>query len=513
MTGVRVLVGTRKGAFVLTADGTRRDWEVRGRCSRAGRSTTWRAPRRTPTGSAPPSPAAGSASRSSAPTTAGAAGSRSATSSRYATVPGTHQWYDGTPHPWEFARVWHLEPSADDPDTVLAGRRGRGAVPLDRRRADLDGAARAARARLRPALAARARAGCACTRSCRTRATPTGCWWRSPRPACSAPRTAASPGGPANHGLVSEGIPDPDAEVGHCVHKLASHPSRPDTVFMQKHWDVMRSDDGGEHWHDIGGDLPTDFGFVVDVHAHEPDTVYVLPITSDSEHFPPEGKLRVYRSRTGGDEWEPLTDGPAAAALLRQRAARRDGRRPARRVRRLLRHHRRAGLRLAGRRGQLGADRARPAGRAVGGGADAAMSTRRGGRPVRVKLPTHLRRLAAGRRRGAARRRRRRRRCGAVLDALEARHPVLRGAVRDHGHRSGAGRSCGSSPASRTCRTSPPTPRSRRRWCGGGSRCWSSGPWRGARRGSRVRRSGLPWSVPEPVAGAWSSGRPGGVRR
>jgi photosystem II stability/assembly factor-like uncharacterized protein len=113
----------------------------------------------------------------------------------------------------------------------------------------------------------------------------------------------------SNRGLVSEGIPDPDAEVGHCVHKLARHPARPDTVYMQKHWDVMRSDDGGEHWVDIGDNLPTDFGFVVDVHAHEPETVYVLPITSDTEHFPPEGKLRVYRSRSGGNEWEPLTNG------------------------------------------------------------------------------------------------------------------------------------------------------------------------------------------------------------
>jgi hypothetical protein len=113
----------------------------------------------------------------------------------------------------------------------------------------------------------------------------------------------------SNSGLVSEGIPDPDAEVGHCVHKLAAHPDQPDRVYMQKHWDVMRSDDGGEHWHDIGDGLPSDFGFVVDVHAHEPDTVYVLPILSDSEHYPPEGRLRVYRSRTGGGEWETLSTG------------------------------------------------------------------------------------------------------------------------------------------------------------------------------------------------------------
>ncbi|MDQ3151414.1 MAG: exo-alpha-sialidase, partial [Actinomycetota bacterium] len=98
-------------------------------------------------------------------------------------------------------------------------------------------------------------------------------------------------------------------EVGHCVHNLAMHPARPDVLFMQKHWDVMRTDDAAESWHDIGGNLPTDFGFPIHVHAHEPDTVYVVPIKSDSEHFPLDGQLRVYRSRTGGNEWEPLTTG------------------------------------------------------------------------------------------------------------------------------------------------------------------------------------------------------------
>jgi photosystem II stability/assembly factor-like uncharacterized protein len=112
-----------------------------------------------------------------------------------------------------------------------------------------------------------------------------------------------------NRGLRSKGIPDPDADVGHCVHRIAMHPSRPGVLFMQKHWDVMRSDDAGESWREISGNLPTDFGFPIAVHAHEPDTVYVVPITSDSEHFPPDGRLRVYRSRTGGDEWEALTTG------------------------------------------------------------------------------------------------------------------------------------------------------------------------------------------------------------
>jgi photosystem II stability/assembly factor-like uncharacterized protein len=114
---------------------------------------------------------------------------------------------------------------------------------------------------------------------------------------------------PLNRGLKSDGIPDPTAEVGHCVHRIAMHRSRPDVLFMQKHWDVMRSDDAGQSWREVSGNLPTDFGFPIDVHAHEPDTIYVVPITSDSEHYPPEGKLRVYRSRTGGHEWEALTQG------------------------------------------------------------------------------------------------------------------------------------------------------------------------------------------------------------
>jgi photosystem II stability/assembly factor-like uncharacterized protein len=114
---------------------------------------------------------------------------------------------------------------------------------------------------------------------------------------------------PMNRGLRSEGIPNPYAEVGHCVHRITMHPSRPHVLFMQKHWDVMRSDDAGESWHEVSGNLPTDFGFPIAVHAHEPDTIYVVPITSDSEHYPPEGKLRVYRSRTGGNEWEALTKG------------------------------------------------------------------------------------------------------------------------------------------------------------------------------------------------------------
>jgi len=120
---------------------------------------------------------------------------------------------------------------------------------------------------------------------------------------------AGESGRPINRGLKSGQIPDPTAEVGHCVHHVAIHKSRPGTLFMQKHWDVMRSDDAGDSWHEVSGNLPTDFGFVIDVHAHEPETIYVVPIKSDSEHYVHEGKLRVYRSRSGGNEWEALTKG------------------------------------------------------------------------------------------------------------------------------------------------------------------------------------------------------------
>ncbi|HEU5266386.1 MAG TPA: sialidase family protein, partial [Jatrophihabitans sp.] len=226
----------------------------------------------------------------------------------YAGPAGEHQWYDGTLRPWEFARVWHLEPSPADRDLVYAGiqdaalfrstdgggtwaelpglrehesgpkwQPGAGGmclhtIVLDPSNSD----------RITVAISA---AGV-------FRSDDAGVSWR-----------------PINKGLLSDGIPSPAAEVGHCVHKLAMHPDRPDTLYMQKHWDVMRSDDAGENWREVSGNLPTDFGFPIAVHAHEPETVYVVPITSDSYHFPPDGKLRVYRSRTGGDDWEPLTEG------------------------------------------------------------------------------------------------------------------------------------------------------------------------------------------------------------
>jgi photosystem II stability/assembly factor-like uncharacterized protein len=220
----------------------------------------------------------------------------------------THQWYDGTQHPWEFKRVWHLEPSPADPDTVyagvedaalfqttdggatwkeLSGLRGHGSGP---KWAPGAGGMCLHTILIDPANPRRIYVAISAAGAFRSE--DGGKTWR-----------------PINQGLKSNFIPDPTAEVGHCVHRIAMHPSRPGVLFMQKHWDVMRSDDGGASWREVSGNLPSDFGFPVEVHAHEPETVYVVPIKSDSEHYPPEGKLRVYRSTTGGNEWEALTKG------------------------------------------------------------------------------------------------------------------------------------------------------------------------------------------------------------
>jgi photosystem II stability/assembly factor-like uncharacterized protein len=308
VTGVRVLVGTRKGAFVLTADGTRRDWKVDG--PHFGGWELYHV-----TGS-PADPNRLYASQSTGwfgqllqrSDDGGATWNPVGNEFRYEGVPGTHQWYDGTPHPWEFARVWHLEPSPTDPDTVFAGVED-AALFVSRD----GGGSWSELAGLREHGSGphwQPGAGGMCLHTIVLDPARTERMWVAIS-AAGVFRTedAGKTWTPTNKGLVSDGIPDADAEVGHCVHRLAMHPSRPDTLFMQKHWDVMRTDDGGDSWREVSGDLPTDFGFVIDVHAHEPETIYVIPITSDSLHYPPDGKLRVFRSRTGGGEWEPLTAG------------------------------------------------------------------------------------------------------------------------------------------------------------------------------------------------------------
>jgi len=308
MTAVRVLVGTRKGAFVLSSDGKRESWKVSGPHFAGWEIYHLKG--------SPANPNRIYASQTSGwfgqllqrsddgGTTWEAVGNEFA----YDGPTGTHQWYDGTQHPWEFKRVWHLEPSLSDPDMVYAGVEdaamfrsvdgGRSWQELGALRYHPTGPSWAPGAGgmglhtilLDPQHPGRMFA--AISAAGVFRSDDAGKSWR-----------------PVNRGLRSQHIPDPTAEVGHCVHRIAMHPSRPDVLFMQKHWDVMRSDDGGESWREVSGNLPTDFGFPIDVHAHEPETIYVVPIKSDSEHYPPEGRLRVYRSRSGGDDWEPLTKG------------------------------------------------------------------------------------------------------------------------------------------------------------------------------------------------------------
>lgn len=332
MPGIRILVGTRKGAFILTSTHARKEWTVDGplfagweiyhvkgspvdpdrifasqtsswfgqiiqRSDDGGK--TWHQPG-TPTGE---------------PTVTESGMPRGEsnkfvydTSEETGKPLTTHQWYDGTQHPWEFARVWHLEPSLTDPDTVYAGVED-------------------------AALFKSQDGGVSWQELAGLRGHESGPGWQPgaggmclhtivldpTNPdrifvAVSAAGTFRTDDGgktwrPINHGLHSQYIADPTAEVGHCVHRIAIHPQKPDVLFMQKHWDVMRSDDGGDSWFEVSGNLPSDFGFPIAVHAHEPETIYVVPIKSDSEHYPPEGKLRVYRSRSGGNDWEPLTKG------------------------------------------------------------------------------------------------------------------------------------------------------------------------------------------------------------
>ena len=329
MSKVRALVGTRKGAFILTSDGKRDKWEVNGphftgweiyhvkgspvnpdriyasqtsgwfgqvlqRSNDGGK--TWEAPGGGVTMEAGRMPK-GESNRFVYDTSAATGNPLT-----------THQWYDGTQHPWEFKRVWHLEPSLTDAETVyagledaaifrstdgsktwqeLAGLRGHGTGP-----------------KWQPG------AGGMCLHTLiLDPSNPNRIWIAISAAGAFRTDDGGKTWKPINKGLKSNYIPNPEAEIGHCVHHIAMNPKRPGVLFMQKHWDVMRSDNAGDQWTEVSGNLPTDFGFAIDVHAHEPETVYVVPIKSDSEHFPLEGKLRVYRSKTGGNEWEPLTKG------------------------------------------------------------------------------------------------------------------------------------------------------------------------------------------------------------
>ena len=323
MSKVRLLVGTRKGAFILTSDGKRQNWDVSGPHFAgwemyhlkgspvnpdrlyASQTSGWfgQIIQRSDDGGKTWEPPGGG------PTTT-PEGMPKGESNKfvYEGEVGTHKWYDGTQHPWEFKRVWHLEPSLNDPDTVYAGVEDAAlfrSTDGGKTWKELSGLRRAKGHFWQPGAGGMGlhtilldptnpqRIFIAISAAGAFRTDDGGQTWK-----------------PANSGLKSPyELPDPDAEVGHCVHRIALHPSRPGVLYMQKHWDIMRSDNAGDSWHEVSGNLPTDFGFPIDVHAHEPETVFVVPIKSDSEHFPPEGKLRVYRSRTGGNEWEPLSKG------------------------------------------------------------------------------------------------------------------------------------------------------------------------------------------------------------
>ncbi|HVS52050.1 MAG TPA: hypothetical protein VHD62_06810 [Opitutaceae bacterium] len=308
MSKLRVLVGTRKGAFVLTADGRRDNWKVEGPFFGGWEIFHLKA--------SPVDPNRIYASQTSAwfgqvlqrSDDGGKTWAPVSNEFKYEGAVGTHKWYDGAQHPWEFKRVWHLEPSLTEPDTVFAGAEDAAlfkSTDGGKTWRELPGL-RSAKGQLwQPGAGGMGlhtividptnpdRLYVAISAAGVFRTDDAGQTWR-----------------PINAGLKSQyELPDPDAEVGHCVHRIAMHRARPNVLFMQKHWDVMRTDNAGELWHEVSGNLPSDFGFPIDVHAHEPDTIYVVPIKSDSEHYPPEGKLRVYRSRCGGNEWEPLTKG------------------------------------------------------------------------------------------------------------------------------------------------------------------------------------------------------------
>jgi photosystem II stability/assembly factor-like uncharacterized protein len=331
MSGVRVLVGTRKGAFILTSDGKREKWDVSGPFFAgweiyhmkgssvdptriyASQTSGWfgqviqRSDDGGKTWFQPGTPAGEQTTPDGTP-------KGESNKFVYDVSPETgkplttHQWYDGTQHPWEFKRVWHIEPSLTEADTVyagiedaalfrskdggkswqeLSGLRGHGTGPAWQPGA---GGMCLHTVILDPSNPKRIYIAISAAGAFRT--DDGGESWK-----------------PINKGLHSQYIPNPTAEVGHCVHHVAMNPKRPGLLYMQKHWDVMRSDNAGDSWTEVSGNLPTDFGFVIDVHSHEPETVYVVPIKSDSEHYVPDGKLRVYRSKSGGNEWEPLAKG------------------------------------------------------------------------------------------------------------------------------------------------------------------------------------------------------------
>jgi photosystem II stability/assembly factor-like uncharacterized protein len=308
MSRVRVLVGTRKGAFILNADAARKSWQVEGPLFPGWEIYHLKG--------SPADPNRIYASQSSSwfgqvmqrSSDGGKTWDTVGNEFKYEGTPGPHKWYDGSAHPYEFLRVWHLEPSLSDPDTVYAGAEDAAlfkSTDAGQTWRELPGL----RTHPTPHEWAPGAGGLCLHTIIQDPKDPNRIFVAISSAGAFRTDDAGESWRPINKGLRSNTIPDQDAEVGHCVHRLAMHPSRPGTLFMQKHWDVMRTDDAGDSWREISGELPSDFGFAIDVHAHEPETIYVVPIKSDSHHFVPDGRLRVYRSKTGGDDWQALTKG------------------------------------------------------------------------------------------------------------------------------------------------------------------------------------------------------------
>jgi len=288
MSKVRVLVGTRKGAFILSSDGKREKWDISG-----PHFIGWEIYH---VKGSPVDPNRIYASQCSGwfgqmiqrSNDGGQTWEAVGNKFVYEGVPGTHQWYDGTPHPWEFKRIWHLEPSLTDQNTVFAGAED-------------------------AALFRSTDGGQNWQELSGLRGHGSGSKWQPGAGGMGLHTILLDPTNPARIfiAISAAGVfrTDDAGKTWRPANRVALHPSRPNVLFMQKHWDVMRSDDAGDSWREVSGNLPSDFGFPIDVHAHEPETIYVVPIKSDSEHIPPDGKLRVYRSRSGGNEWEALTKG------------------------------------------------------------------------------------------------------------------------------------------------------------------------------------------------------------
>src|SRR6266566_2788247 len=278
MSGVRVLVGTRKGAFVLSSDGKRQKWDVSGPhfagwemyhlkgspadANRiyASQTSGWfgqiiqRSDDGGKTWTQPGTPPGEKDAQAAGPPKSESNKFAYDTSAETGKPLTTHMWYDGTQHPWEFKRVWHLEPSPTDPDTAYAGVEDAALFRTS------DGAT-----------------------------------------------TWQELAGLRGHGTGPKWQP---GAGGMCLHTILLDPANPRRMYVAiSAAGAFRTDDAGDSWRAVSGTLPTDFGFVVDVHAHEPETIYVVPIKSDSEHYVADGKLRVYRSRSGGTEWEALTQG------------------------------------------------------------------------------------------------------------------------------------------------------------------------------------------------------------